>query len=79
MIKLWRRRRHQDSQQACNAPTHHIAMQDTSLQWHWTLGLVPHLMDLTAGGLIYQSSPLGRLQHGNSPGGTADTTMVAIW
>eukprot|EP00661_Eupelagonemidae_sp_cell13_P009704 gene9704-biopygen21258 len=52
---MWRRRRHQDSQQACNAPTHHIAIQDTSLQWHSTLGLVPHLMGPTAGGLISQS------------------------
>eukprot|EP00661_Eupelagonemidae_sp_cell13_P024351 gene24351-biopygen14944 len=71
MIELWRRRRHQDSQQACNAPTHHIAMQDTSLQWHWTLGLVPHLMDLTAGGLIYQSQIAGKCTYS-----AADTTKL---
>eukprot|EP00661_Eupelagonemidae_sp_cell13_P023227 gene23227-biopygen4297 len=46
---MWRRRRHQASQQACTAPTHHITIQDTSLQWHSTLGLVPHLMGITAG------------------------------
>eukprot|EP00661_Eupelagonemidae_sp_cell13_P000219 gene220-biopygen19585 len=44
--------RSQDSQQACNAPTHHIAIQDTSLQWHSTLGLVPHLMGVTSPGFF---------------------------
>eukprot|EP00661_Eupelagonemidae_sp_cell13_P009517 gene9517-biopygen22733 len=51
---MWRRRHHQDSQQACNASTHHT-IQDTSLQWRSTLGLVTHLIGPTPGGLIYQS------------------------
>eukprot|EP00661_Eupelagonemidae_sp_cell13_P017409 gene17409-biopygen15904 len=61
---MWRRRRHQDSQQACNVPTHHIAMQDTSLQRHSTLGLVPHLMGLAAGGLISRSQIAGKGTNG---------------
>eukprot|EP00661_Eupelagonemidae_sp_cell13_P016149 gene16149-biopygen23245 len=56
---MWRRRHHQDSQQACNASAHHT-IQDTSLQWHSTLGLVPHLICPPAGGLIYQSSIAGK-------------------
>eukprot|EP00661_Eupelagonemidae_sp_cell13_P015978 gene15978-biopygen12774 len=50
---------HQDSQQACNASTHHT-IQDTSLQWHSTLGLDPHLIGPTAGGQIYQSPIAGK-------------------
>eukprot|EP00661_Eupelagonemidae_sp_cell13_P014053 gene14053-biopygen8069 len=69
---MWRRRRHQDSQETCNAPIHNIAIQDTSLQWHTTLGLVPHLMSLTAGGLISQSQIAGK--YTNS---AADTTKLS--
>eukprot|EP00661_Eupelagonemidae_sp_cell13_P022558 gene22558-biopygen5763 len=76
---MWRRRHHQDPQQAYNAPTHHIARQDTSLQWHLTLGLVPRLMGLTAGGLISQSQKAGKCT--NSATGTIklnDTSPHAL-
>eukprot|EP00661_Eupelagonemidae_sp_cell13_P016484 gene16484-biopygen17262 len=50
--------------------TYHIAMQDTSLRWHSTLGLVSHLMGLTAGGLGFQSQMAGKCTNG------ADTTKL---
>eukprot|EP00661_Eupelagonemidae_sp_cell13_P014926 gene14926-biopygen18666 len=64
---------HQDSQQDCNAP--HSAIQDTNLQWHSMLGLVPHSMDLTAGGLISQSQIAGKCT--NSAGGTTKLNDTA--
>eukprot|EP00661_Eupelagonemidae_sp_cell13_P022418 gene22418-biopygen16245 len=50
---------HQDSQQACNTSIHRT-IQDTNLQWHSTLGLVPHLKSLTASVRIYQSQMAGK-------------------
>eukprot|EP00661_Eupelagonemidae_sp_cell13_P016355 gene16355-biopygen3766 len=47
----------------CGAATEEIeneGIHDTSLQWHSTLGLVPHLIGPTAGGLISQSQFAGK-------------------
>eukprot|EP00661_Eupelagonemidae_sp_cell13_P024984 gene24984-biopygen23953 len=61
--------------QACNAPTRHMAVQNTSLQWHSTLGLVQHLMRLTADGLIDQSQIAAKCT--NSAAGTTKLNETA--
>eukprot|EP00661_Eupelagonemidae_sp_cell13_P018961 gene18961-biopygen14523 len=60
---MWRRRRHQDSQQACNAPTGYIAIQDCPhlVTLHTRPG--PTFADPTAGGLPFpQCTQLGSAQ-----------------